>query len=377
MCGRPFCLWALYRSGELRPDRRDEAFSKLSFTPFVADPIAFFRRNRRMPRSPQLTTAATADTGLPAWVKPQLTRLVAEAPSGDEWAHELKFDGCRMHARLDGGNNRLLTRTGLEWSGKYPAIAAALNTIPARQAYLEGELCGVRPDGVTSFALIQNAADRRGGADPAYFAFDLLSFDSIDLMPLPLADRKARLAILLERSDDAICFSDHQIGQGSAFHRHVCELGLEGIVSKRLDAPYVPGDRGLWLKTKCLNREEFVVVGWTDPEGSRPFIGALLLGYYDAGGRLIYAGRVRYRDAGRSARRSFTALAAAAGRQDAARCRPAALDLLRLAAGALAGALGPGRGLWSRSCTKGCARTSRRVRLCANGRLRGPTDFSA
>ena len=87
-------------------------------------------------------------------------------------------------------------------------------------------------------------------------------------------------------------FSEHQVGQGPAFHRHACQLGLEGIVSKRLDAPYSPGDRGLWVKTKRLNRDEFVVAGWTDPEGSGPLIGALLLGYYDAGGRLVYAGRV-------------------------------------------------------------------------------------
>jgi DNA ligase D-like protein (predicted ligase) len=245
-----------------------------------------------MARSPRLTTTAAANTVLPTGIKPQLTRLVTEAPNGDEWAHELKFDGYRMHARLDPGDVRLLTRTGLDWTGKYPAIAAALNTIPARQAYLDGELCGVRPDGVTSFALIQNAADRRGGADLVYFVFDLLHLDGLNLMPLPLADRKVRLAALLERRDDAIRYSDHQIGQGPAFHHHACALGLEGIVSKRLDAPYSPGDRGLWLKTKCLNREEFVVIGWTDPEGSRPFIGALLLGYYDQGGRLIYAGRV-------------------------------------------------------------------------------------
>jgi bifunctional non-homologous end joining protein LigD len=214
--------------------------------------------------------------------------LVTEAPSGDEWAHELKFDGYRMHARLDRGDVRLLTRTGLDWTGKYPAIAVAVKTLPARQAYLDGELCGVRPDGVTSFALIQNAADRQGSADLVYFVFDLLHLDDLNLMSLPLADRRVRLAALLERRDDAIRYSDHQIGQGLAFHQHACALGLEGIVSKRLDAPYSPGDRGLWLKTKCLNREEFVVVGWTEPQGGRPFIG----GYYDPENRLPYAGRV-------------------------------------------------------------------------------------
>jgi len=109
------------------------------------------------------------NAGLPAWVQPQLTRLVKGAPAGGEWAHELKFDGYRTHARLDRGDLRLLTRTGLDWTGKYPAIAAAVITLPARQAYLDGELCGVRPDGVISFALIQNAAERRGGADLVYF----------------------------------------------------------------------------------------------------------------------------------------------------------------------------------------------------------------
>jgi bifunctional non-homologous end joining protein LigD len=105
-------------------------------------------------------------------------------------------------------------------------------------------------------------------------------------------DQMAGLAALLERSEVPIRYSEHKIGQGPAFHRYACALGLEGIVSKRLDAGYSPGQRGLWLKTKCLNREEFVIVGWTDPEGSRPFIGALLFGYYDPGGRLVYAGRV-------------------------------------------------------------------------------------
>ena len=238
------------------------------------------------------SSAPATDGALLAWIKPQLCQLVKAAPSGDEWAHELKFDGYRMHARLDRGDVHLLTRTGLDWTGKYQVIAAALRKLPVAQAYLDAELCGVQPDGLTSFALIQNAAERQGGADLVYLVFDLLYLDGRNLMRLPLADRTARLAALLDRRKDAIRFSDHQVGQGPAFHRHACELGLEGIVSKRLDAGYSPGQRGLWLKTKCLNREEFVVIGWTDPEGTRPFIGALLLGYYDPDGRLVYAGRV-------------------------------------------------------------------------------------
>lgn len=137
----------------------------------------------------------TPDTALPAWIKPQLCQLVKEAPSGEGWAHELKFDGYRMHARLDRGDIRLLTRTGLDWVGKYPTIVTALRTLPARQAYLDGELCGVQPDGLTSFALIQNAADRQGGSGLVYFAFDLLYLEGRNLMPLSLVERKALLPL--------------------------------------------------------------------------------------------------------------------------------------------------------------------------------------
>ena len=113
-------------------------------------------------------------TALPGWVKPQLTRVVDQPPDGSEWLHEIKYDGYRMHARLGRGAVRLLTRTGLDWTYKYPAIASALVSVPARQAYLDGELCGVRPDGTTSFSLIQTAADAGNAKALVFFLFDLL-----------------------------------------------------------------------------------------------------------------------------------------------------------------------------------------------------------
>jgi ATP-dependent DNA ligase len=114
---------------------------------------------------------------LPTWVKPQLTKLVDQPPDGPDWLHEIKFDGYRMHARLDRGAVRLLTRTGLDWTHKYPAIAAAVSTLPARQAYLDGELCGIRPGGTTSFSLIQNASETGNGDALVFFLFDLLHLD--------------------------------------------------------------------------------------------------------------------------------------------------------------------------------------------------------
>jgi ATP-dependent DNA ligase len=183
-----------------------------------------------------------------------------------------------MHTLLDAGRVKIITRRGNDWTQKYPAIANAIAGLRARDAYLDGELCGVLPDGKTAFNLIQNATDA-GQGSLVFFVFDLLFLDGEDIRDLPLVDRKARLDAFLVGAPESLRYNDHQIGQGPAFHRLACEHGLEGIVSKRIDGRYEP-DRRTWLKTKCLNREEFIVVGWSDPEGGRHRIGALLLGYY-------------------------------------------------------------------------------------------------
>ena len=149
---------------------------------------------------------------------------------------------------------------------------------------------GVLPDGRTAFNLIQNATDTGQGA-LVFFLFDLLFLNGENLMETPLVNRKARLEKLLAGAPPSLVYNDHQMGRGPAFHRIACEQGLEGTVSKRIDGRYQP-DRRSWLKTKCLNREEFIVVGWSDPEGNRHRIGALLLGYFTFDDKLIYAGRV-------------------------------------------------------------------------------------
>jgi bifunctional non-homologous end joining protein LigD len=228
---------------------------------------------------------------LPAFIPPQLTKSVEKAPAGAGWLHEIKFDGYRLHARIADKQGKLLTRTGLDWTAKYESVATALAKLPAKAAYIDGEVCAVRPDGSTSFAELQAATDHKESARLIYFAFDLLFLDGEDLSGLPLLDRKARLKSLLRQAPKNIQFVDHVNGQGQAFYHATCKHDAEGIVSKRVDAPYKPGDRGVWCKVKCINEDEFVVVGFTDPEGRRPYLGALLLGYYTRDRKLIYAGR--------------------------------------------------------------------------------------
>jgi len=219
----------------------------------------------------------------------QLATLVDEPPQGDEWLHEQKLDGYRIYAELDRGKVSLFTRRFNDWTSAFPTIAAAVAKLPARRAALDGEVAAVLPDGRTSFQALQNLAT--SGATIAYFIFDLLALDDDDLAPLPLDARKARLAELLRDAPPELRYCDHVIGDGAAFFHAACTHGLEGIVSKRRDKPYTPGRNTFWVKTKCLLRQELVIGGFTDPEGARSSIGALLVGYYD-GDRLAYAGKV-------------------------------------------------------------------------------------
>jgi DNA ligase D-like protein (predicted ligase) len=228
---------------------------------------------------------------LPQFVPPQLSKPVAAPPSGPQWLHEIKLDGYRMAARLDNGRVQLLTRTGLDWSDKYPSVTAALTNLKVKTAYTDGELCGVDAAGFPSFAQTQAATDGERGVHLIYYAFDLLHLDGWDLSSLPLTRRKELLEPMVTNKA-GVQFNGHDTGDGELILKHAGKLGFEGVVSKTIDAPYAPGNRGLWRKAKALNRQEFVIVGWSDPEGSRPYLGALLLGYYSDDGKLIYAGRV-------------------------------------------------------------------------------------
>jgi DNA ligase D-like protein (predicted ligase) len=228
---------------------------------------------------------------LPPFVPPQLSQPLEKPPSGPQWLHEIKLDGYRIAARIDNGRVQLLTRTGLDWTHKYPSAASALANLNVQTAYLDGELCGVDEAGLPGFAQTQAATDGERGVHVVYFAFDILHLDGWDVSSLALIERKAILEPLVSNKP-GLQFSGHDTGDGELILKHAGKLGFEGVVSKTIDAPYAPGNRGLWRKAKALSRQEFVIVGWSDPEGSRPYLGALLLGYYADDGKLIYAGRV-------------------------------------------------------------------------------------
>ena len=254
--------------------------------------------SRAINRPPSLAVKAGAsrrgrrpDAPLPAFIPPQLSQPVEKPPSGPQWVHEIKLDGYRMAARIDNGRVQLLTRTGLDWTAKYPSAVAALANLNVKTAYIDGELCGVDDAGLPSFAQTQAATDGEREVQLVYYAFDLLHLDGWDVSSLPLIERKALLEPLVANKP-GLQFNGHDTGDGELILKHAGKLGFEGVVSKTIDAPYAPGNRGLWRKAKALNRQEFVIVGWSDPEGSRPHLGALLLGYYTDDGKLIYAGRV-------------------------------------------------------------------------------------
>jgi bifunctional non-homologous end joining protein LigD len=229
---------------------------------------------------------------LPDRFAPQLATLVARPPEGDHWIHEIKFDGYRLLARIEGGRVRLVSRNGLDWTGKFPRLADALGLLPVRAALVDGEAVALDEEGRSSFQRLQEALSSQRTDEVVFYAFDLVHLDGWDLSEAKLVDRKALLETLIPGGEGIVRYCDHQEGNGKAFYEAACGMELEGTVAKEREAPYRPGRGRAWVKTKCLDRDEFVVVGWTDPGGSRVGLGALVLGYYDETGQLRYAGRV-------------------------------------------------------------------------------------
>jgi len=240
-------------------------------------------------------------SSLPRWIEPQLLTLASHPPAGEGWIHELKYDGYRLHAWLQEGAVRLLTRRGHDWAERMPSVAAAAAGLAARSAYLDGELVLLDEGGRPDFQALHRGVRGRRKRLPgflAFQAFDLLHLDGADLRDWPLLERKAALAALLARSGAAarvIRYVDHLEREGEEFLRQVRRAGLEGVVSKRAASRYHSGRRGPdWVKAKCFERYDLVAVGFTGAPG------AVLLAAEEASGRLRYVGRAKGWGAGRS-----------------------------------------------------------------------------
>jgi bifunctional non-homologous end joining protein LigD len=228
-------------------------------------------------------------SSMPRFVEPQLAKLVERAPAAAGWAHEVKFDGYRLQLRVEGGKAVLRTRRGLDWTTRFAAIAEAAAKLP--DCILDGEAVSLDHHGAPDFAALQVALSDGKSEDLIFFAFDLLFADGEDLRPLPLSDRKARLAEILsglKGKHPALRYVDHFETAGDAVLQSACRMHLEGIVSKELDAPYRSGRVGSWVKTKCRAGHEVVIGGWTS-EGKR--LRSLLVGVHK-GKKLVYVGRV-------------------------------------------------------------------------------------
>nr|WP_296015136.1 DNA ligase D [uncultured Acidovorax sp.] len=236
----------------------------------------------------------TPKAPLPATLSPQLATLVDQPPEDpSEWLWELKFDGYRLVARIERGEARLFTRNGHDWTSKMPRLASALGKLPLRSGWVDGEVIVLDEHGVPDFQALQNAFDGQSTDALVFYGFDLPFANGSDLRDAPLWVRRERLQAIIEQAAlESVRFSEAFEVAPSELVASACRLGFEGVIGKRKSAAYVSRRSSDWIKLKCSHRQEFVIGGYTDPQGSRTGIGSLLLGVHDEEGALRYAGNV-------------------------------------------------------------------------------------
>ncbi|HLX28936.1 MAG TPA: DNA ligase D [Casimicrobiaceae bacterium] len=281
----------------------DSVASGRSLDAIAADPDRVWHSNKsvaenmrtgRIKRNPVALAlskvAGARKAAQPETMEAELATLVERPPSGDQWLHEIKYDGYRMLARVADGKCRIVSRTGKDWTASFPTIADATARLPIAAAWIDGEIVVMDAKGRTSFQALQNVLSEGASGKLVYCVFDLPYVNGYDLRDVPLETRKSLLA-KIGASGALIRYSDHVKGNGPDFFGEACKLSLEGIVSKRADSPYRATRGHDWQKIKCGLRQEFVIGGYTDPQGSRAGFGALLLGVYE-GRALRYCGKV-------------------------------------------------------------------------------------
>ena len=237
--------------------------------------------------------AGAVRAAMPAKLTPQLATLGAGIPTAGDWCYEAKWDGYRILARIDKGRPRLITRGGHDWSDKMPGIVAGLAKLGAKSAWLDGEIVVLGNDGVPSFNALQKSFDKASTDNIVYFLFDVPYLDGYDLRRAPLSERQRVLKALLNgKEDDRIRHSEVFDADPAALLASACQIGLEGIIAKRRDAPYEMRRTESWIKLKCKHRQEFVVCAFTDRANSVAQVGSLILGIHDDAGKLIPVGSV-------------------------------------------------------------------------------------
>jgi len=258
----------------------------------------------KAPRKAAAKKAAAQTTGnipegaveakLPEILAPQLATLVAAPPADPQgWAYEIKYDGYRLLARIEGDSVRLMTRNGNDWTHKLPRLAEAVAAMEIPSGWVDGEIVVMNERGLPDFGALQNAFDHASTARIVYYVFDLPYFDGLDLRRLPLSQRRELLCALVTRHpQETIRFSDTFEETPQDLLESARRVGLEGVIGKRVDSAYVSRRSPDWIKLKTQLRQEFVIGGYTAPKGSRTGLGALMLGVHDEDGTLKYAGNV-------------------------------------------------------------------------------------
>jgi bifunctional non-homologous end joining protein LigD len=230
-------------------------------------------------------------TPCPERIKPQLLTMASRPPTGDNWLYEIKFDGYRLMVRIDQGHVTLFTKNGYDWTKRMPVLAKELLTLPARSAWIDGEVVVQDEDGRPLFASLQSAFSSGKTDGLRFFAFDLLFDNGRDLRSLPIEKRRSRLSKLLNQVElEHVRLSETLVVDPRDLLHNICALEMEGIVCKRAGSPYASERNGSWVKVKCSPRQEFIIVGYTRTAGG---IGSLLIGLHNDNGQLVYAGRVR------------------------------------------------------------------------------------
>lgn len=231
-------------------------------------------------------------SSMPDFIPPQLATLVDKVPESSQWLHEIKFDGYRILAYKNDKEVILKSRNNKDWTNDLASIAAAVKALPIKNIILDGEVVVLDKEGKSDFQLLQNSIKSINKSPFKYFIFDIPYFDQYDLRDMPLLERKAILKNILNPGSSTLIYNDHIIKDGQEMFEHSCHFALEGIVSKKIDSPYISKRSKDWLKIKCLKRQEFVIGGYTSPKGKRAHFGALLLGVYNKNNQLEYAGNV-------------------------------------------------------------------------------------